>query len=73
MTTLAHDSFASYAANDDAVPAGIVSAHLAQRRMQTRVMLAVALLAVAVLTSTIVHGYTVMRPLPDMVTFAFRV
>lgn len=53
--------------------ADIVPTHLAKQRMERRLMLGVALLAATVLVATIVHGYIVLRPLPDMVTFAFRV
>ena len=66
---LAHD-------HDDArrpVAADIVSAYLATRRVQRQVTAVVACVAALVLAATIVHGYHVMRPLPDIVTFAFRV
>lgn len=68
------DTFDHLAAdNDRPAEADIVTGHLARQRMERRLMLAIALLATTVLATTIVHGYIVLRPLPDMVTFAFRV
>lgn len=72
MNTLAEPMSYLAAANDDA-DADIVPSHVAMRRMEQRVMAGVAVLAVAVLTSTIVHGFNVLRVLPDLVTYAFRV
>lgn len=61
---------------DDAprpVSADIVSAYLATRRVQRQLTIVAACIAALVLAATIAHGYHVMRPLPDIVTFAFRV
>ena len=66
---LAHD-------HDEAsrpVAADIVSAYLATRRVQRQLTTVAACLAALVLAATIAYGYQVMRPMPDLVTFAFRV
>ena len=56
-------------ANDDLE---IVPAFLAARRTEQRLMAFAAILAVAVLTLTLVNGYLALQPVPDA-TFAFRV
>ena len=61
-----HASF-SLAADD------IVPGHLAARRVQRQSMAVAACFAASVLAATIVYGYQTLRPLPDLVTFAFRV
>jgi len=72
MTTLA-------APLDDCPPgrsaaeAEIVPAHLAQGRMQRRLMLALSLLAVAMLAAVAVAHRELIAPRPDLVTYAFRV
>lgn len=63
----------AFAANDDAASSDLVGPHLAARRMQRRIVLGVAVLAALVLASTMLHAYQVMRELPDLVTYAFRV
>ena len=59
------------AVNDDV--AEIVPAHLAAQRMERRLMLGTAILAAVVLISTMLHGWSTLVDLPDVVTFAFRV
>ena len=60
------------AANDDDA-AGIVPGHLAARRMQRRIMTAVAILAVSVITTGIVQGYQRFQMLPETASTPFRV
>ena len=55
-------------ATDDLVPG-----HLAARSVHRQSVAIAACLAASVLGATIVYGYQTLRPLPDVVTFAFRV
>jgi len=71
MSTLAFSP-----ANDDfrfSREGDVVSAHLARRRTRRGLVTIASCLASVVVAMTLIHGYQVTRPLPDMVTFAFRV
>ena len=71
---ISHNAIAAtFAANDDTELSDLVGAHLAARRMQSRLVLGVAVLASVVLAATIWHGYVMMQEIPDITTFAFRV
>lgn len=73
MTHTTANHFLFTPANDDRQVADAVPAHIALRTRERRLMLSSVVLAISVLSATIVHGYVAMQPIPDMVTFAFRV
>ncbi len=60
------------AANDDP-EAEIFPGHLAIRRMERRVMLGVAVLAVCLLSQMMLAGHRILAFKPDLVSFAFRI
>ncbi len=73
MTHTAAAHFLLAPANDDRQFGASVPEHVALRIRERRLMLSSAMLAISVLFATMVHGYIVLQPQPDMVTFAFRV